>query len=103
VVEAFRMFEDKQILQWFVRVFEETGPTFEKTILGSKSIDTIEPENIESILSTNFSGKAFCAETSRHCLTHSDRLQPWCSPASFRTSSGRRNLHTRFRTMEALS
>ncbi|KIW67453.1 hypothetical protein, variant [Phialophora macrospora] len=49
------MFEDKQILQWFVRVFEETGPTFEKTILGSKSIDTIEPENIESILSTNFS------------------------------------------------
>ncbi|OAL31804.1 hypothetical protein AYO22_00674 [Fonsecaea multimorphosa] len=55
VAEAFRMFEDKQILQWFVRVFTETGPTFEKTILGSKSIDTIEPENIESILSTNFS------------------------------------------------
>lgn len=53
------MFEDKQILQWFVRVFTETGPTFEKTILGSKSIDTIEPENIESILSTNFSGELF--------------------------------------------
>lgn len=52
------MFEEKQILQWFVRVFTETGPTFEKTILGSKSIDTIEPENIESLLSTNFSGES---------------------------------------------
>ncbi|ETI22164.1 hypothetical protein G647_06237 [Cladophialophora carrionii CBS 160.54] len=55
IVEAFRMFEDNQILQWFVGIFEETGPTFEKTILGSRSIDTIEPENVESILYTNFS------------------------------------------------
>lgn len=65
------MFEEKQILQWFVRVFTETGPTFEKTILGSKSIDTIEPENIESILSTNFSGRLF------RTATDAERRKSW--------------------------
>lgn len=55
------MHEEKQVLNWFVSLFEETGPTFQHNILGSKSIDTIEPENIETILSTNFSGKTFWA------------------------------------------
>lgn len=33
--------------------------TFQQNILGSKSIDTIKLENIEVILSTNFSSKTF--------------------------------------------
>lgn len=59
VIDAFRIHEEKQVLNWFVRLFEETGPTFQQNILASKSINTIEPENIETILSTNFSGKTF--------------------------------------------
>lgn len=57
VIDAFRIVGKKQILQWFVKLVEQTGPTFDQNILGSKGIDTIEPENIEPILST--SGKTF--------------------------------------------
>jgi len=57
VFHAFRVIGEKQVLQWFGEVFEQTGPTFEQNILGNKGIDTVEPENIESILSTKFSGK----------------------------------------------
>ena len=57
VVNAFRVIAEKQALQWFTDIFERTGPTFEQQILGSKGIDTIEPENLESILSTDFACK----------------------------------------------
>jgi cytochrome P450 len=35
-------------------VVEESGTTFEQNLLGSRGIGTIEPENIEAILLTNF-------------------------------------------------
>jgi hypothetical protein len=57
VFEAFRNIGEKQALQWFVEIFERTGTTFEENILGAKGIDTVEPDNIESILATKFSGK----------------------------------------------
>ena len=57
IVNTFRKIGEKQVLQWFLDVFERTGPTFEQHILGAYGIDTIEPENLESILSTNFAGK----------------------------------------------
>jgi hypothetical protein len=59
VFDAFRNIREKQALQWFVEIFERTGPTFEQDVLGSKGIGTVEPDNIESILSTKFSGKMF--------------------------------------------
>jgi len=59
VFDAFRKAREKHALHWFVEIFERTGPTFEQNILGAKSIDTVEPDNIESILSTGFSGKKF--------------------------------------------
>jgi len=45
-----------QILQFFLDVVEESGNTFEQNLLGSRAIDTIEPRNVEAILSTNFNG-----------------------------------------------
>ena len=41
------------------------GLTFEVDALGTKSIDTVDPDNIESILSTRFSGKPFRLDTCR--------------------------------------
>ncbi|KAL8650886.1 MAG: hypothetical protein Q9226_004956 [Calogaya cf. arnoldii] len=55
VIEAFRITAEKQTLQWFVKIFEKTGTTFEQHALGVRSINTVEPDNIESILSTQFS------------------------------------------------
>ncbi|KAI4257252.1 MAG: hypothetical protein L6R42_005785 [Xanthoria sp. 1 TBL-2021] len=57
VIDAFRIIAEKQALQWFVQIFEKTGPTFEQNVLGVKGIDTVEPDNLESILSTQFSVK----------------------------------------------
>ena len=57
ILDAFQYLAKKQVLQWFVQIFDRTGPTFEQNILCSKEIDTVEPENIESILSTNFAGE----------------------------------------------
>ncbi|KAL8952825.1 MAG: hypothetical protein Q9222_001260 [Ikaeria aurantiellina] len=54
VIEAFRVIAEKKALQWFVEIFERTGPTFEQNVLGVKGIDTVEPDNLESILSSQF-------------------------------------------------
>ena len=47
-----------QILQFFIEILEESGTTFEQNLLGSRAIGTIDPENVEAILSTNFDGNA---------------------------------------------
>ncbi|KAL8681895.1 MAG: hypothetical protein Q9224_006817, partial [Gallowayella concinna] len=60
VIDAFRAIAEKHALQWFVQIFERTGPTFEQNVLGIKGIDTVEPDNLESILSSNFAGKFTC-------------------------------------------
>ena len=57
VFEAFRVIGEKQILQWFVGWLDRTGPTFELNALGSKVVYTVEPDNIEAILSTKFIGR----------------------------------------------
>ncbi|CAG8955168.1 hypothetical protein HYFRA_00007184 [Hymenoscyphus fraxineus] len=54
VILAFSMIQKKQALQWFSSIFENTGTTFQQRILGARSISTIEPSNIESILNSNF-------------------------------------------------
>ena len=51
------MIGEKQAMQWFGGIFDRNGPTFEQKILGVQSIATIEPANIETILSDQFSGK----------------------------------------------
>ncbi|KAL8669813.1 MAG: hypothetical protein Q9168_005617 [Polycauliona sp. 1 TL-2023] len=55
VIDAFRIIAEKQALQWFVQIFDRTGPTFEQNVLGVKGVDTIEPDNLEVILSSKFS------------------------------------------------
>lgn len=47
----------KTILQFFLDVVDENGITFEQKLLGARGIDTIDPKNIETVLSTKFSGK----------------------------------------------
>lgn len=44
------------ILKFFASVVEESGDTFVQELLGVSGIDTVSPENVEEILSTNFNG-----------------------------------------------
>jgi hypothetical protein len=44
-------------MELFLFHFRQTGSTLEQVFLGTKAFGTIEPANMEAILSTNFNGK----------------------------------------------
>jgi len=44
------------VLQFFLDVVDQNGTTFEQNLLGGRSVNTVDPENIKAILSTNFNG-----------------------------------------------
>jgi cytochrome P450 len=54
LAKVLRYAKQKQILKFFVEALDETGTTFEQNLLGARAIGTIDPRNIEAILSTNF-------------------------------------------------
>ena len=54
--EAFAADRTGTILDFFVTIVKRTGNTFEQIILGARGIDTVDPRNIEAVLSTQFSG-----------------------------------------------
>lgn len=56
LMKAFNYSRRMQILQFFLEVVDTSGTTFEQNLLGARGIDTIDPRNIEAILSTNFDG-----------------------------------------------
>lgn len=54
----FHKAREERVLSMFVEVVNESGTTFEQSLLGTKGIDTIDPENIEAILSSDFSSES---------------------------------------------
>ncbi|KAG9250648.1 cytochrome P450 [Emericellopsis atlantica] len=54
LVKVFRYAREERVLRFFVDVIGDSGNTFEQRLLGVTGIDTIDPENIETILSTDF-------------------------------------------------
>lgn len=64
--KAFRYEKQQQILQFFLRVVQESGETFEQNLLFARGVDTIEPENIKAILSTQFEGKYYLHKSLSH-------------------------------------
>jgi hypothetical protein len=56
VVKAFRVAGEQRLLRLMNEIVKETGTTFEQILLGARGIDTVEPANIEAVLSTQFTG-----------------------------------------------
>ncbi|KAA6414009.1 MAG: cytochrome p450 alkane [Lasallia pustulata] len=54
LIEAFKADQAGSILQFFLSVVDRTGHTFEQVLLGARGVDTNDPKNIESVLSTQF-------------------------------------------------
>ncbi|KAL1304470.1 hypothetical protein AAFC00_003462 [Neodothiora populina] len=54
IVQAFQAANAGHILKFFGSMIETHGATFEQNLLGARGIDTVDPENIEAILSTQF-------------------------------------------------
>ncbi|CAG8978256.1 hypothetical protein HYALB_00009153, partial [Hymenoscyphus albidus] len=57
LLEAIRSSEEKRTLSWLQQIFNEVGETFEQVVLGGRSINTVEPENMEAMLSSDFACK----------------------------------------------
>lgn len=55
-MSAFQAAKQGRILQYFDALVSRTGHTFEQRLLGVSGIDTIDPANIEAVLSTQFKG-----------------------------------------------
>ena len=54
---AFRLASKGRILALFVEIVDEMEvSTFEQRLLGSRGINTVDPKNIEAILSSQFQG-----------------------------------------------
>jgi len=56
LVSALKFAREKRVLQFFLDVVDQNGTTFEQNLLGGRSVNTVDPENIKAILSTNFNG-----------------------------------------------
>lgn len=54
LLKAFRYAREERILSLFLDVVDDSGTTFEQSLLGARGIDTVDPENIEAILSKDF-------------------------------------------------
>lgn len=61
LVKALKYARTMQILQFFLEVVDDNGTTFVQELLGATGIDTVDPENIEAVLSTNFEGTSTMA------------------------------------------
>jgi hypothetical protein len=59
LVKVSRYARMQQLLHFFVKSLEKCPKTWEQNVLGAISIGTIEPENVEAILSKQFSGAEF--------------------------------------------
>ncbi|KAF6231018.1 hypothetical protein HO173_010718 [Letharia columbiana] len=54
VKRGFKAGRQKKLLSLFTEYFDQLGPTVELTILGGIGFATMDPENIEAVLSTHF-------------------------------------------------
>lgn len=47
-----------EILRFFIAILERTGSTHVQYLLGARAVNTVDPENVEALLSTHFKGKS---------------------------------------------
>lgn len=56
VEQIFRADKESRLMELFLLHFRQTGNTAEQVFLGTSAFDTIEPANLEAILSTKSKG-----------------------------------------------
>ena len=54
--QIFRGDRESRLMELFMFHFRQTGTTVEQVYIGTTAFDTIEPANLEALLSTNFKG-----------------------------------------------
>ena len=78
--QIFRADKESRLMELFLFHFRQTGNTVEQVFLGTPAFDTIEPANLEALLSTKFKGNR-AIDTRQHCVASNcltpNRLQFW--------------------------
>lgn len=59
VKRGFKAGREKRLLSLFTEYFDQLGSTVELSILGGIGFATMDPENVEAVLSTHFDGTSF--------------------------------------------
>jgi hypothetical protein len=54
--QIFRANNESRLMELFLFHFRQTGYTLEQVFLGTPALGTVDPANLEAILSTNFKG-----------------------------------------------
>ena len=54
ILKAKRHSKDHSTLRFLLQLLDESGTTFSQNLLGARSLNTIDPENIQTILSGSF-------------------------------------------------
>lgn len=57
--QIFRANAESRLMELFLFHFRQTGSTLEQVFLGAKAFGTIEPANMEAILSSSFKGRCY--------------------------------------------
>ncbi|USP76220.1 uncharacterized protein yc1106_03494 [Curvularia clavata] len=83
---ASRHVKEQILLQFFMEIIDSTGLTHEQRILGKVQYNTIEPKNIEAVLSTQFENFGFGKRT--------ENFAPWLGSSIF-TQDGAAWKHSR--------
>jgi hypothetical protein len=69
--QIFRGDRESRLMELFMFHFRQTGNTIEQVFIGTTAFDTIEPANLEAMLSTKFKGMLTTNTQLRHCfLSH---------------------------------
>ena len=72
VKRGFKAGRQKRLLSLFTEYFDQLGPTIElKILVGGVGYATMDPDNIEAVLSTHFDGKSSYSTLPRQlaCIT----------------------------------
>ena len=56
LMKAFQSARQEQVMNFFLSVIDASGTTFEQSLLGARGRLTIDPENVEALLSKQFNG-----------------------------------------------
>ncbi len=54
---TFAASREKRLLRHFITIVERSGATFEQALLGERGFGTVEPRNLEVLLSGKFASK----------------------------------------------
>ena len=96
--------KERRILKLFLKIIDENGYTFVQHLFGVPGIDTMDPENIEAVLSTKFTGNMlYCMYLRVETDLCFKRLRSGLTSDDVPCAAGRWHIHARRSGLEGFT